>query len=538
MPSNHKLNFLLSFVFLTIINAPLFSAEIITSSNLLLDQPHPIAQEIVSYLSDRDMSNVALVCKLLRDEVQNYRDTKFSELMLERAILLRINQWTSTISTLRTDDYLKERTHKHLNAIFENPKSVLPDRVSFLALYTACCFGDTEIVKLCAEKRPTLFKENIQNHIEQWFATHIDQLPLTPGKKIPSIDAIYKDYNSPFVNLYNNAALQIYNIKRWTKIGKNNPPIMQNGTTINNSRKQVTENKKTLLHNYLPSLTSKFFIQSHTYSDGLLWAAIFHRNASLEIINILHEQNPELFNLKAKGSKLGYAPLHWACGANKLDITKFLIENGADVNERSPINNITPLHLIAIRSNDLTYCNNTINLLLKNHPSSHTITSALAFASNTTMRPSINRNQLASDIPLKQADFLVFDNGEGKPYKKEPLQLIEDGVAREKNKGFINCFNKNHAAIKNKLEWLNIKKLDSFSIGFTASVSALLFCVIYNRQNRSLFDYLAVAIPPSFTAYLIYTPAKTSSLILLDRSMLAAGALFTTLLAIIENRWL
>lgn len=72
----------------------------------------------------------------------------------------------------------------------------------------------------------------------------------------------------------------------------------------------------------------------------------FARKGELEGVKGLIEQNPKLVNVKDKD---GRTPLHWACRGVHLEIVRFLVEKGADVNSEDS-NKIVPLHSLATRN--------------------------------------------------------------------------------------------------------------------------------------------------------------------------------------------
>lgn len=51
-------------------------------------------------------------------------------------------------------------------------------------------------------------------------------------------------------------------------------------------------------------------------------------------------------------AKDGITPLHLAAKNGKIEIVKFLIKRGANVNAQSAINKLTPLHCAAVRKNN------------------------------------------------------------------------------------------------------------------------------------------------------------------------------------------
>jgi len=62
----------------------------------------------------------------------------------------------------------------------------------------------------------------------------------------------------------------------------------------------------------------------------------------VESVKAFLKKDPNLIN--APASNDGWSALHWAAYMNRLDVIKVLIENGADVNIRERIYNVTPLH--------------------------------------------------------------------------------------------------------------------------------------------------------------------------------------------------
>jgi ankyrin repeat protein len=83
---------------------------------------------------------------------------------------------------------------------------------------------------------------------------------------------------------------------------------------------------------------------------GLAFADEIHNLAQkgdLEGVKTQIEQNPELINAR---DKEGRTPLHWACRGVHLEIVRFLVDKGADVNVED-YNKIVPLHSLAVRNN-------------------------------------------------------------------------------------------------------------------------------------------------------------------------------------------
>jgi ankyrin repeat protein len=89
---------------------------------------------------------------------------------------------------------------------------------------------------------------------------------------------------------------------------------------------------------------SLFAIASLTLSDDI---HEFVRKGDLDNVRALIEKDPELVNTKDQD---GRTPLHWACRGNKLEVVKFLVEKGADVDAEDN-NKIVPLHSLATRDN-------------------------------------------------------------------------------------------------------------------------------------------------------------------------------------------
>lgn len=77
-------------------------------------------------------------------------------------------------------------------------------------------------------------------------------------------------------------------------------------------------------------------------SETLLWEALSEEN--LERIKALVKSDPELIRSK---DEEGDTPLHYAAFAGRLDLTAFLLENGADVNACDE-DLLTPLHAAAM----------------------------------------------------------------------------------------------------------------------------------------------------------------------------------------------
>jgi ankyrin repeat protein len=85
-------------------------------------------------------------------------------------------------------------------------------------------------------------------------------------------------------------------------------------------------------------------IASLSFSDDI---HEFARNGNLESVKALIEQDSEMIDAKDQD---GRTPLHWACRGVHLDLVKFLVEKGANVNAEDN-NKIVPLHSLASRNN-------------------------------------------------------------------------------------------------------------------------------------------------------------------------------------------
>jgi cyclase len=72
------------------------------------------------------------------------------------------------------------------------------------------------------------------------------------------------------------------------------------------------------------------------------------RNGDLSKIQILVQEKPDLVHLK---DEEGRTPLHWASRGIHLDILKFLVEHGAEINARDD-GNVTPLHSLSFRGDE------------------------------------------------------------------------------------------------------------------------------------------------------------------------------------------
>jgi ankyrin repeat protein len=83
---------------------------------------------------------------------------------------------------------------------------------------------------------------------------------------------------------------------------------------------------------------------------GLASADQIHELAQkgdLEGIKTLIEKDPDLLSARDKD---GRTPLHWACRGVHLEVVKFLVDKGTDVNSEDS-NKVVPLHSLAVRNN-------------------------------------------------------------------------------------------------------------------------------------------------------------------------------------------
>ncbi len=131
------------------------------------------------------------------------------------------------------------------------------------------------------------------------------------------------------------------------------------------------------------------------------------QKGDLEAVKTLIEQDPELVNARDKD---GRTPLHWACRGVHLEVVRFLVDKGANVNVGDS-NKVVPLHSLAVRNNT-----EAIELLLAKGAD----VDAKDYGANTALHHAAMNNATEATALLikKGADIESRDN-----YARTPLLL-------------------------------------------------------------------------------------------------------------------
>ena len=214
------------------------------------------------------------------------------------------------------------------------------------------------------------------------------------------------------------------------------------------------------------------------------------QKGDLEGIKRLIDLNPKLVNVKDKD---GRTPLHWACRGVHLEILKYLVEKGADVNAEDS-NKVVPLHSLGTRNST-----EGIEILIAKGAD----VDARDYGGDTALHHSaMNDSAEAVDILIKKgADIESRDN-----YFRTPLHLCARERGGPKTTRIlleagadVNARDKFQTPPLNLAAWRGKKEVVNILMDFGANIpskgpeASNLFSEAASHDLKRLFDAVTEA---------------------------------------------